>query len=56
MFPQISGEISRVPLKLLDNSLILQDYFLADPPPAQNENVVIDVLIGNDCYYEIIGS
>ena len=53
---QICGEITRVPLKLLDNSFLLQDYFLANPPPAQSENVAIELLIVNDYYCEIIGS
>ncbi|CAM1294859.1 Uncharacterised protein r2_g406 [Pycnogonum litorale] len=51
--PTITGTIQRVPVssKIIN---ILDDFDLADNPPNQCENCIIDILIGNDYYLEFM--
>ena len=55
--PNITGKINRVPLKLGDIEFINKEFSehkLADSLPCQAESSTIEMLIGNDYYFELL--
>ena len=55
--PNITGKIHRVPLKVEDVEFLNKELghsMLADPIPCHTELSTIDMLIGNDYYFDLL--
>ena len=53
--PKITGGIERLPMNTdIFETHLLKDFELADTIPAQQENINIDMLLGNDYYLDVI--
>ena len=55
--PSITGKINRTPLKAEDIEFLNKEFSadkLADSLPCQMESSTIEMLIGNDYYFELL--
>ena len=55
--PNITGKIHRVPLRMEDIEFLNKELghsMLADPLPNHTESSMIDMLIGNDYYFDLL--
>ena len=54
--PEISGNVQRAPIKIDNQFKIIRKYELADTFPKHTESSSIGILIGNDCYNDIMST
>ena len=55
--PSITGKINQIPLKAEDIEFLNREFSadkLADSLPCQMESSTIEMLIGNDYYFELL--
>ena len=55
--PNITGKISRVPMKAEDIEFLNKEFsngLLGDTVPCHPESTAINMLIGNDCYFDLL--
>ena len=54
--PKISGNVQRASIKIDNQFKIIRKYELADTFPKHTESSSIGILIGNDCYNDIMST